>query len=289
MLGKKTKRRATRARKKVTAASRCVQGCTARCKHRKAKRSEQGDADYHRRNVILDQDLALRVMDWHGGQGSMVYSLASTGYAGKLVSPSMIDAAVGELERDLAGANAEEKRDLDEIIGELDGVARGSWEHTYLEATGEDIDDGTATWLQSRQRRGGQPGGLRVYIADQMGGPFQVKRLTHTDRAKAVTEAKKMLAGWKDTDDTWRTRTLDDDTLVEIMSFGEDTDIYARISEKDYKVAPGSGQSTSEKARRKRRVERGDKAKQKRRKKKVQHKRSASAQRILNTALRRDT
>ncbi len=114
-----------------------------------------GDKNYHRRNLIVDRDLVLRAMDWHGGQGSMVYSFASTGLE-DYVSPSMIDAAVAELEADLVSnkkapkdrrLNRKEVRELKDLIGELDAVARFSSEHTTKEAGVGDVDSGYATWL----------------------------------------------------------------------------------------------------------------------------------------------
>lgn len=114
--------------------------------------ADPGDKNYHRRNVILDDEIALAAMDWHGGQGSMVYSLASTAHAGKLVSPAMLDAAVAELEANKPlpkGYSKKDRKDLDDLIGELDARARFSDEFTIREATGEDIDDGESTWLMS--------------------------------------------------------------------------------------------------------------------------------------------
>lgn len=128
--------------------------------------AQDGDADYHRRNVILDEDLALKAMDWHGGQGSMVYSLASTAYAGHLVSPSMIDAAIVELEQDRRGEHDKGDRklaeDLANLIGELDDVARFSDEHLY-----EGEDDGYATWLMETEQNP---------APKQISGPLRVEK-----------------------------------------------------------------------------------------------------------------
>lgn len=114
------------------------------------RNAEEGAADYHRRNVILDKDLALKAMEWHGGQGSMIYSLASTAYAGHFVSPSMIDAAVNELESS-KGDTPDLQRELEELIGELDARARFSSESTTKEYGLGDVDDGYATWLIERE------------------------------------------------------------------------------------------------------------------------------------------
>lgn len=117
--------------------------------------AEPGQKAYHRRNIIVDRDLVLRAMDWHGGQGSMVYSFASTGLE-NYVSPSMIDAAVQELESDLRRTpkGSDERKDLEGIIGELDSVARFSSEHTTKEHGLGDVDSGYATWLMENGKRG---------------------------------------------------------------------------------------------------------------------------------------
>jgi hypothetical protein len=127
----------------------------------RTKNAHEGDPDYHRRNVILpygeraDQSLALRVLDWHGGQNSMLYSLGSTGMS-DYVSPSMIDAGVDELESIAHKQKTTKKghrlskndmRELKDLIGELDAVARFSSEFTTEEAGLGDVDSGYATWL----------------------------------------------------------------------------------------------------------------------------------------------
>lgn len=132
----------------------------------RAPNASPEDPDYHRRNVVLEEKLALSAMEWHGGQGSMLYSLASTAYAGHLVSPSMIDAAIGELKQAQSWDNVKEDRalatELQDLIGELDGVARFSDEFTY-----EGEDDGYATWLMDKEANP---------APKQISGPLRIQR-----------------------------------------------------------------------------------------------------------------
>lgn len=100
----------------------------------------------HRRNIIVDSDIALRAMDYHSGQSSMLYSLCSTAFAGELVSVSMIRAGMEELES--CEPAEEDASELEELIGELEMIADNPEENSTLHLTGEDTDSGFATWLQ---------------------------------------------------------------------------------------------------------------------------------------------
>lgn len=113
---------------------------------------EPGTLAWYRRNLLLPleagDDSSVKVLDtlysWHGGQGSAVYSLASTG-SSDYVSASMIDRALTELRQDLRkakGISAKDKKDLKTVIEELSGVLGFPDEHTIKEATGEDTDSG---------------------------------------------------------------------------------------------------------------------------------------------------
>lgn len=104
--------------------------------------------EWRKRQIILpdpalaredeNKSLALWLSEWHGGQFTAVYALSSTG-AENLVSLSMIDAALDELESEKP--DAETKKDLEDLIGDLDTV-RVYWrEHSAKEAgmlVGED-------------------------------------------------------------------------------------------------------------------------------------------------------
>jgi hypothetical protein len=139
--------------------------------------AEPGDRDYHRRNLIVDRDLALRAMEWHGGQGSSVYSFASTAM-NDYVSPSMIDDAVSELESKNRKRHTKKSlKKLDQLIGDLDAVARYSDEYTTLAVLGEDEDSGYADWLREEnpkepglQRHADAPGDRFAYYTFDYGG-----------------------------------------------------------------------------------------------------------------------
>jgi hypothetical protein len=105
------------------------------------------DPEYHRRNLVLDADTAADVMMWHEGQGTALYSLGSLG-ATDYVSPAMIDAAASELERiERSVRGKKERKEIGDLIAELDACARYSEEHTTKEAGLGDIDAGYSTWL----------------------------------------------------------------------------------------------------------------------------------------------
>lgn len=48
--------------------------------------------------VEVPKDLALAILDWHGGQGSSIYMAGSSGYAGRAVDAEIISEAIDELE-----------------------------------------------------------------------------------------------------------------------------------------------------------------------------------------------
>jgi len=87
-------------------------------------------SEWRKRQVILDEALVAKLFDWHGGQFTATYALASSGLR-DLVSLSMIDDALGELEREQARLNNEE---LGELLGELQGVRIFWKEQTAKEA-----------------------------------------------------------------------------------------------------------------------------------------------------------
>ena len=45
------------------------------------------------------RELALKLMEWHGGQGTALYAVASSWYAGKAVRADLVEQAAGELRR----------------------------------------------------------------------------------------------------------------------------------------------------------------------------------------------
>lgn len=110
-----------------------------------------GEELWRRRELILptesdpDAEFPLEggvvgaLYQWHGGQGSMVYSLASAG-DGDLVSRSMIRAAMDELDRDRPRISGEDKQHLEALLGELELILSYPEGASASEA-GMDIDE----------------------------------------------------------------------------------------------------------------------------------------------------
>ncbi len=155
-------------------------GRRRKTRRRRKKNVDDDHPEYHRRNLILDQELALEAMNWHGGQGSYVYSLASTAM-NDYVSPSMIDAAVNELERDLSKIKKKsDRKELENLIGELDMRARGSEEFTTKEYGVGDVDSGYATWLMED---------------DTVANPSKKRRSKKTTKKKAAKKGARCKKG----------------------------------------------------------------------------------------------
>lgn len=85
--------------------------------------------DKRRRNIILDEDLVNDLFQWHGGQDSSVYSLASTGLH-DYVSVSMIERAIRELESFKSTIKGKDRKHLSNTIGGLYVVAESPNEYT---------------------------------------------------------------------------------------------------------------------------------------------------------------
>ncbi len=99
--------------------------------------------EWRRRHLILPPGLVTRLSMWHGGQGSWVYALASTG-AEHYVSRSMVDAAASELARLRSHANKFsrlQKLELKRLIGDLDNVSR-YWNEFSSEEAGAGRGEG---------------------------------------------------------------------------------------------------------------------------------------------------
>lgn len=155
-------------RKAVTKIRR--RGSTGQAVHKRAGRStrqrtfknvDSNHPDYHRRNLILPKEVLDDLVQWHGSQGSALYSLASMAQS-EYVSPSMIDAAVADLEHiEARTRDKRQRKEFDALIGDLDAFARYSDEHTTKEAGLGDVDSGYATWLMEESvanpRRTRQP------------------------------------------------------------------------------------------------------------------------------------
>lgn len=118
------------------------------------KNSSERHNEWRLRQIILPEEVRHRVEDWHGGQGSATYRIVSIGYK-HLVSLSMIDRALLELERELrmderpahglsgrSRMSRSERQSLEGTAGELAAV-RAFWrEHSAKEAGLEEHDEG---------------------------------------------------------------------------------------------------------------------------------------------------
>jgi len=93
------------------------------------------------RQIILPRELALRLHEAHGGQSSATYALASTG-THHLVSLSMIDEALLELESVKGHMKGAPKKEVARTLGELEEVRHFWKEHSAKEAGMEDHDEG---------------------------------------------------------------------------------------------------------------------------------------------------
>lgn len=85
--------------------------------------------------------LAEWVSEWHGGQNTATYRLASIG-SNNLVSLSMIDAAIDELEKIPSTAKYPEdvdRENLEALIGDLD-LVRSSWKEFSAKEAGLESD-----------------------------------------------------------------------------------------------------------------------------------------------------
>lgn len=100
-----------------------------------AKRNpEYPNATWRRREIVLPEPLVERLFEWHGGQDTAIYALASIGMR-NLVSLSMIDAAMAELERDArARLTLQDKKSLKHVIAGLSEVRQYWKEHSHRDS-----------------------------------------------------------------------------------------------------------------------------------------------------------
>jgi len=79
-----------------------------------------------RGSVLIGQRLALRVLDWHGGQGHPSYAVGSSGYAGRCVSKALVRQAITEFKNVLAtSSKLAPKKSLARVIAALEKKAGG--------------------------------------------------------------------------------------------------------------------------------------------------------------------
>lgn len=100
-------------------------------------RVSETSPDYRKAFLIVDPDIIRTLSYWTGSQSSATYSLASTG-SHKLVSPGMIDDAIYELERELRKVSGNVKKELKNLIADLDAIVSYPEEHS-ARAAGMDI------------------------------------------------------------------------------------------------------------------------------------------------------
>jgi len=101
---------------------------------------------WRRRQIIMEPELVERVSEWHGGQSTPTYALASWGLH-HFVSLSMIDAALRELKRTRARERqadarmtSEDRRSLRDLIGDLETL-RTYWKESSAHEAGASQDD----------------------------------------------------------------------------------------------------------------------------------------------------
>lgn len=107
---------------------------------------------YHRRNLILDPELVQALFEWHGGQFTPTYSLASTGM-NNYVSQSMIERAVRELSSFKSSIKGKEKKHLLKTIDELNMVLHYPEEYSTKAAGLGDEDAGYDRVNENPRRR----------------------------------------------------------------------------------------------------------------------------------------
>ena len=94
---------------------------------------------WRKMQLMLEPDLVSRLHEWHGGQTSYLYALASWGQS-HLVSPSMIDGGLIELRQDLAKARGKDKKHCKDVLSDLEDV-RTYWTENTAKRAGLDVDE----------------------------------------------------------------------------------------------------------------------------------------------------
>lgn len=134
----------------------CACGCGGTCgctptnpatkKTKRKKNAQPNTREWYRRNLIVDRDVALRVLEWHGGQGTALYSFGSTA-VNDYVSPSMAARAYSELEFVANKVKKKKERaELESLLGDLQNYTIFSSENTTKDAGLGDVDSGYDTY-----------------------------------------------------------------------------------------------------------------------------------------------
>lgn len=72
----------------------------------------------------IPKRLALKLLEWHGGQGSALYAVGSSGYVGRPVSVELIVKAANELGRSVSGTGVTAVGELLRLQAKLLEIAR---------------------------------------------------------------------------------------------------------------------------------------------------------------------
>jgi hypothetical protein len=114
-------------------------------------RISESSRDYRKAFLILDPEVVQHLYEWHGGQFTPTYALASTGQ-NNLVSPKMIEDAISELESVARKQRGKLKKDINALIGDLDAVVSYPQEHSAREA-GMDIAESEYEYYDNPWKR----------------------------------------------------------------------------------------------------------------------------------------
>lgn len=88
---------------------------------------------WRKRCIVLPEDLVERLFHWHGGQSTNLYALASTGMR-HLVSLSMIDNAMSEIESFIGKTKGKDRRSVEDLHADLERVRLYWKEHSAHES-----------------------------------------------------------------------------------------------------------------------------------------------------------
>jgi hypothetical protein len=75
-------------------------------------------------SVCLTRNQGLRLLDWHGGQGSALYAVGSSAFAGRCVPASTARRAARELRLAMYGTPARAQRSAAALIRVLERKAQ---------------------------------------------------------------------------------------------------------------------------------------------------------------------
>lgn len=106
---------------------------------KRARRNVSRKNLWRKRQIILPPELVEELFAWHGGQFTPTYALASTGFD-DLVSLSMLDAALTELERDVRATKGNAKKELANVVAGVEGI-RWYWKESSAREAGMGLSE----------------------------------------------------------------------------------------------------------------------------------------------------